>query len=55
MGGDPVKRLAEPGAVALPVGSAAEFPVSQEPKGADIFATKQTGQAELSDLKLPPP
>ena len=50
VGGDPVKRLAEPGAVTLPVGSTAEFPVPQEPKGADIFAAKQTGQAELSDL-----
>ena len=55
LGRDPAERFSETGAVALAVGRGAEFPVSQEPEGSDIFATIQAGQTELSIPKSKPP
>jgi hypothetical protein len=39
MGGNPVERFSQAGAVALPVRGAAEFRVPKEPKRTDFFPT----------------
>ena len=48
MGRELVQGFSETFAVALPVGRTTEFLVPKEPKRADLFATIQTGQTELS-------